>query len=281
MWRLYLIIFFTTALFKAYAKTDSLPFKIVVLPPYHIIPVLTPDTRAHQLSAIYTNNNSNKQHEIIGSMGGVFPLAHLKSKLISAQLSAAASLYTTLLRSNNAGTIINNDYLVDIYLDISLTRNFKMRTGFGHHSHHLSDDALMQQKFPTAINYVKDYYQVGLVYLTQKEMLYALLFYNHNFKTTDFDGANNYSGNTLLQFGGEKQLAQLNKHISFFAGADLKLRQELAFGSTQNIQLGIKVNNSNMRNLRWVVNYTSGYEERGQFYKSKRDFFNSGLLFQF
>jgi hypothetical protein len=280
MWRLTLFSFLIGFLFNAHAKTDSLPFKIVILPQYHIIPVLTPDTRAHQLSAIYTNSQ-NLKHEIIGSMGGVFPIAHLKSNLISAQLSAASTLYTTLLRSNNAGTIINNDYLVDIYLDISLTRNFKMRTGFGHHSHHLSDDALIKNLFPTAINYVKDYYQAGLVYLTQKEMIYALLFYNHNFKTTDFDGANNYSGNIKLQFGAEKQLVQLNKYTSIFAGTDLKLRQEIAFGSTQNIQLGLKIHNNTMRNIRWVINYTSGFEERGQFYKSKRNFFNSGLLFQF
>lgn len=261
------------------AKTDSTFFKFILLPQNHFIPVLTADTRAHQLGATY--NGSNNKHQIIGSLGGIFPLVTIKTKLISLQLSTAGTLYTTLLRKLNSGSVVNADYYADVYCDIHLTRNFKMRTGFGHTSHHLSDDALQSGLSPKANNYVKDYFTAGLVYSNLKSIVYAMLYYNHNFKTTDFDKANNYSGNTMWQFGSENNIFSISKSANLYLAGDLKLRQELGFGSTYNIQTGIKLYNNTTRCIRLAVNYTGGYEERGQFYKNKRNFFHTGLLFQF
>ncbi|MFN4084016.1 MAG: DUF1207 domain-containing protein [Bacteroidia bacterium] len=261
------------------ANADSIYFKFIALPPTHIIPVFTPDARAHQSSALYTNKDN--VNEIINSFGGVFPLVKVKSKYLVGQLSLAGTVYSTLITKFKSGYTLNNDYHVDIFFDVSLTRNFKMRLGSGHQSHHLSDDAIRRQINTTVINYVKDYFITGLVYVSDEETIYGLLHYFHSFKSNDTEKGKNFSGMIMLQGGIEKNVYRFNKYINAYAGLDVKLRQELNFGSTQNLQAGIKWQNNNLRNIRFVINFISGYDERGQYYKQIRNLVNSGIILQF
>jgi hypothetical protein len=247
------------------------------MPEKHLIPLFTADSRAHRLSIC----NVTGSREFIGSMGGIFPVLNVgnkKNQLL--QFSVASTLYTTLMRYQNGGALLNTDFFVDIFIDMKLSDRFLLRTGAGHTSQHLSDDAVKKY---TDINYVRDYLQLYGVYQLpkQKGMIYGGIIFNHNLKVTDAFNAYDLSNTPMFQFGFEHIPFQICKNGYFYWAGDIKFRGEVNYGSTKNIQAGIKLMNENKRTMRLAANYGWGYDERGQFYSQTRDYFFYGLYFDF
>lgn len=257
-------------------KEDSSKIRFTFIPDTHIIPLFTADQRAHRLS-VYSHIGTS---EFIGSMGGIFPVAQLSRKNKSMQFSVASSLYTTLLRSGKGGTLINADFFVDLFFDLKLNEKFQFRFSSGHTSQHLSDDG---SNLYTPINYVRDYFQLFSIYqiTAQHAFVYGGIILNHNLKTTDGTQAFDMSGKPSFQMGFEHVPFKISKQGSLFWGGDIKFRAENDLGTTQNIQAGIKFKNAHERVIRIAGNYSSGYDERGQFYTQQVNFVHLGFTFEF
>ncbi len=247
-------------------------YQYELLPQKHIVPLYTADSRAHRLSI----QKPFDSRGYIGSMGGIFPVASISNTKQKLQFSVASTVYTTLNRWTNRGQVINVDFFVDLFLDFQLNENFSLRSGMGHTSQHLSDDATQAGLVP--INYVRDFYQIFVNYknTSHRFFTYGGITYNHNFKTTT-----NISGFSILQVGLEHSPIKWGNHNFLYYAADFKFREESNFASTNNFQLGYKYALENSHVLRLAINQFNGLTEIGQNYKQSTTFNTIGLYFDF
>lgn len=266
------IVVICLSLSMAYAQSETPKSEWTILPGKHVIPLFTADTRAHRLSLHKPFNDPG----YIGSMGGIFPVVRLNKWGKTFQFSAASTLYTTLESYSNRGYLVNVDFFVDFFLDVKLNQSWALRGGLGHTSQHLADDAISAGL--KAINFTRDYGQAFVVYTfpKQKAFIYTGGILNTHFKT-DID----FGTELMFQIGFEHwPVKWLDNNYLYYAG-DIKFRGEQNFGTTQNIQVGYKYMRPLDHTFRFCLNYTTGYEERGQFYDQKRNFATLGIYFDF
>ena len=255
-------------------STGKSHFKL--MPASHLVPLFTADSRAHRLSI----TNVIGTGEFIGSMGGIFPVARFNKFNKTFQLSAASTLYTTLVRKFIGGALINTDFFVDIFLDMKVNDRLYLRSSTGHTSQHLSDDAAHKY---SDINYVRDYIQLFGIYHfpKQKAFVYGGIIFNHNLKTTNDTQAFDLSGRPSFQLGLEHTPFHISRTGYAYWAADIKFKGEVDFGTTENIQLGVKWISEDKRAIRIALNYGFGYDERGQFYTQKREYVYCGVYLDF
>jgi len=267
-------VFFSFSIIPFVKSQDScdLKYNFQLLPQSHIVQLYTADSRAHRLSVQKPINSRG----YIGSMGGIFPVASLSHLNKILQFSVASSAYLTLNRWDNKGQVVNVDFFVDLLFDIQLDKNFSVRSGGGHTSQHLSDDALSAGMIQ--INYVRDYYLLFFNYSSNKKQFYAYggITYNHNFKTYV-----DYSGQSIIQLGFEHSPVKWLKNNYLYYAFDLKLREESNFATSNNLQIGYKYALPMKHTARFAYNYFTGISEVGQTYKAINDFTTLGFYFDF
>lgn len=268
----WLFFIFSFPTFVKSQDSCGLKYNFQLLPQSHIVQLYTADSRAHRTSVQKPINSRG----YIGSMGGVFPVAsisHLNQKI---QFSVASSAYLTLNRWTNKGQVVNVDFFVDMLFDLQINNNFSLRTGGGHTSQHLSDDAI--QVGMISINYVRDYYLLFLNYNSNKKQFYAYggITYNHNFKTTI-----DYSRFSIFQLGFEHSPIKWQKNNYIYYAFDLKFREESNFATSNNFQIGYKYALPMKKTSRVAFNYFTGLSEVGQTYKAISDFTTLGIYFDF
>jgi hypothetical protein len=269
---LVLVIVLTTSKNNSFAQTqDSIP-KWTILPESHIVPLFTADSRAHRLSI----QKPISDNGYIASMGGIFPIFSREKNKRIIQFSGASTVYTTLRRWTDRGRLINIDFFVDLYLDFKLNDHWAIRTGAGHTSQHLSDDAI--QDGLKQINYTRDYGQVFGVYsLPQYRFFcYGGWIFNNSFKTTS-----NMSPVSMFQFGFEHSPLKWFDNNYLYYAADIKFRGEMNYKTIQNYQLGYKYARPGKHTLRGAINYSTGLDERGQFYTQYRELLTTGVFLDF
>jgi hypothetical protein len=258
---------------KTMAQQDSSSKKWDILPDKHIVPLFTADGRAHRLSLIKPFNDNG----YIGSMGGIFPLVAFTKNKHTLQFSAASTVYTTLRKWTDRGRLINVDFFVDFFLDLKLNEQWALRGGIGHTSQHLTDDAI-QDLGLVPIQYTRDYGQLFGVYTNTKYRLlcYGGWIFNGNLKTTINMGAV-----SMFQLGFEHAPIKWFDHNYIYYAADLKFRGESDYRTIHSAQLGYKYAHAGKHTFRFAAGYTGGMDERGQFYKQRRDFGTLGMYFDF
>lgn len=267
----FLLVLFCISSFAS--ANDSTSFRLKAFPSAKMVGIFSADARAHRLG--FSRNFDENSYGV--SMGNIFPVLNVKKGKTFAQLNVAGSTYLTLLRLNQAGAVLNTDYFTDIWVDFSFNSPFILRLGTGHSSQHLSDDAIQNLGYPF-LNYAKDYHQIMGIYQTHNKqfLTYAGLSFNYNFKTTS-----NISNKQLWQLGfvhypfNDKQLQ------SFFYGADIKLREELNFEHSLNLQLGYALISEFDHAIRLAFNYSQGTDERGYFHPAQRNFAHLGIYFEY
>ncbi|OFX68682.1 MAG: hypothetical protein A2X12_05665 [Bacteroidetes bacterium GWE2_29_8] len=154
-------------------------------------------------------------------------------------------------------TLYTTEYHVNGNLQISITNNLAISLGKGHTSHHLLDDAIIEEKM-TPNNFVKDFYNAYLIYYNQKykSSIYGGYSYIFHYLVDKNIGA---KGNLILGFN----INYLSKkHYDLYLASDLKFKEEHDFKSSVNIQTGIAIN----KKIRFAVNYYNGYSENGQYF---------------
>jgi len=234
-----------------------------LLPGRRIIRPFTANAVEHRMSLAKVF----EENRYIGSFGGVVPLIGLGFDGYAAQFCVAGTFYTHLSAAERQFIVANGDYYVDATIDVRLSRAFSLRTGMGHTSQHLMDDALEVTKLPRSINFVRDYVQLFAVHTNPAigGFLYAGCFYNTTFIIDE-----HLDGTMIYQAGGEGLNLSVAPMASIYVAADCKWRGESAYGTTQNYQVGIKIaREEGGRTLRCALNYRTGLEERGQFYSRR------------
>ena len=260
--------------------TDKVEFSL--LPMRHLFPVWSANSTAHRISASKIIENSN----YIGSMGGVFPLILATQDEKAVQVSIASTLYTELDRPPKHLQVINVDFFVDLFVDLRVNESLLLRSGFGHTSQHLTDDAFELLGYGHSINYLRDYFQLFGMFKTEaiKGFVYGGAYYNYKFKTQaagKYDVPDDAPNPMIYEIGTEITPFQVEASTFVYAGFDIKVRGEANFGASQNYQIGIKHVNEFGRTIRFAFNHRAGLEERGQFFVLHNTFNTFSLYFDF
>jgi hypothetical protein len=242
---------------------------ITLLPSQRIVQPFSANATEHRMSLTKVFD----ENMYIGSLGGVFPLADVAMEGYKAQFSLAGTFYTNLSAAAHQYIVTNGDYYVDAIVDISVPSALTLRLGMGHTSQHLMDDAIESEGLPHSLNYVRDYVQLFAIKDIRAigGFLYAGAFYNYAFIINT-----HRDGTMIYEAGGEALNYAFSPMLHAYLAADVKLRGESAFGTTQNYQLGLKLSpgwagsgSEGTRALRVALNYQAGLEERGQFYQRR------------
>ena len=233
---------------------------IELLPATRIIPPFTANPTEHRLSLAKVF----EENRYIAAFGAVVPLAEYSTARTTAQISIAGSFYTHLSSAEHQFIVTTGDYFVDALLDVQPSPSFALRAGLGHTSQHLMDDALEVTGLPHSINYVRDYAQLFVIHNSAAigGFLYAGCFYNYTFIINE-----HRDGTMIYELGGEALNVLIAPLVRIYIAADIKLKGESAFGTTQNYQVGLNLaRDGGGRTLRCALNYQTGLEERGQFF---------------
>jgi hypothetical protein len=251
------------------AQEKNSSYSVQLLPEEKLVQPWSADPTAHRISGI----KSFSTELFYAGFGGVLPAVTLRMDSLLFQASVAATVYSSLTFSTEHIFALTTDYFVDGFFDTKINHQWILRLGFGHTSHHLTDDAPRKYAGITSLNYARDYVSAGAVYSLPKQssFMYVMAYYNFRFKISP----EQYKVFTI-QSGGEVSLFQWSQSCQAYAGVDLKLRGELNFGSTQNLQIGIKFTGGHGQTIRIAMNYRSGLEDRGQFYSNRAEYFGAG-----
>jgi len=79
------------------------------------------------------------------------------------------------------------------------------------------------------------------------------------------------SKNWALQLGGEAGNVTVHPLVQLYCAVDLKLKQEVSWGSTQSYQIGARLFTRGLRSLRIAYTLRRGFDERGQFFDQQED----------
>ena len=216
------------------------------------------DAIAHQFSLAKHFESS----QWFGNIGGYLPVANVSLSNHTFQISAAATVFNTVIKTPGHIQVFTVDYLVDFFIDKEFSNLLTFRFIYGHLSAHFSDDGITQLNF-IPISYVRDY--IG-VHSTQnipyiKGKLYEGIFYNyHNEPVTN--------RHFTFQFGGDAGI-KLVKDITAYFAIDIKIKSEVNYGTTQSYQAGLKYPDNNDIAIRIAFTHRRGFEERGQLFNYK------------
>jgi hypothetical protein len=242
---------------EAHAQQDQ--DRIQFLPAKKIFPLFTADALTHQLSLSHITKN----RDWIGTIGGSIPIAQLSLPDALLQVSVAASTFNRLITPPGL-TVYTTDFKVDFPLDVRLGAT-AFRFALGHYSCHFEDDGI-ELLGKHSIQSIKDYYTLAAardIDLIRGHGYLAVHWIHHNVPMRDKKWA--------LQLGGEGGNIELNQYVRLYCAIDIKLKQEVAWGSTQSYQIGARLFAKDTRALRIAWTLRRGFDERGQFFDQRED----------
>jgi hypothetical protein len=229
--------------------------QIDFFPGKKIFPAFVADGLAHQLSL----SNVTDNRDWIGAVGGSVPVVQLGIRQIEMQASVAATVFSRLVKSPGHLTVHTVDYKVDFPIDVRFSA-LALRLALGHVSAHFADDGI-EQLGEKSIQYVRDY--VSLAIVRDIPMMgghvYASSDYNYNTAPVQHK-------QWLVQFGAEFGNISVEEYAQIYGAVDIKIKEEVSWGSIQSYQIGVKLFERNNHGLRVAYTFRRGFEERGQFF---------------
>jgi len=249
----FLIFFLLTIL-----SLEAQNFSLSVFPEEKLYEKYYADAISHQFSL----NKHLESNQWFGNIGSELALFNISYSDITAQISAGATVFNTLIKTPGHIQVFTVDYLVDFYGDIEIAENFFSRFIWGHLSAHFSDDGITQLNY-LPVSYVRDY--MGLHFqrkIPEKNIkLYIGGFWNfHNEPKT--------KKHFTFQFGGDYAYEIMND-VAIFSAIDIKYKSEVEFATTQSYQLGIMFPFNRDTRFRIAYTHREGFEERGQLFNKK------------
>jgi len=242
-----------------------------VFPQQRLFPRLLADGTTHQFGI----DKDLLTRQWIGHIGAMRPVVQVSFCGRAVQLGIGATVHTSILREPQVLQVVTADFSVDFPVDISLTDALVLRTGYGHYSAHLVDDGIeILQK--QSVNYAKDF-----ITLLGSFTLPVIGGQVYGGGRWDFHSLPEESKQWMMQCGLEAGNILLWPDVRLYAAIDIKLKSEVAWGSTQSYQLGFKFFEHNNSALRIAYTYRTGIDDRGQFYREKSDFSLVGVFFDF
>jgi hypothetical protein len=228
-----------------------------LFPDSTLFPRITADALEHQLSLSRITDN----REWIGAIGGAVPLAAW-GDAPRLQAGAAATVFSRLMKTPGHITVMTVDYRVDVPLEAGLPP-WVVRIAYGHRSAHYADDAI-EQLGRRSVSAVKDYLAAGVAWRPAGVPLHlygAATWNYHNEPETNLPWE--------LQAGGEVRGPAAWNLLVPYAAADIKVKQEVGWGSTQSYEAGVRIAPAGRQGLRLAWTHRRGFEERGQVYRER------------
>lgn len=237
------------------AESQNAPELVEFFPGEKIFPLFTADGLSHQFSLSRVTDNK----EWIGALGGSIPIIQLNLKDVKIQGSVAATVFNRLIKTPGHLTVYTIDYKVDIPVDIRFSE-LSVRAAVGHISCHFADDAieLLGKK---SIQHVNDYVSLAAAYDVPLIHGYVYGGFNYSYSTQPVPNKP-----WLFQIGSDFAHVKLHEDVEVYGAVDVKVREEVGWGSTRSIQLGFKFFPHSRHKLRVAYTLHMGYEDRGQFY---------------
>lgn len=232
---------------------------IEFLPATKIFPPFTADALTHQISLSHITHN----RDWIGTIGGSIPLAQLHLEDVEMQVSTAASTFNRLITPPGL-TVYTTDFKVDFPLDVRVSST-SFRFDLGHYSCHFADDGI-ELLGKHSLQSVKDYFVIAVardVELIRGHAYLAGHWLYHNVPVRN--------KNWQVQLGAEAGNIEVNRYVRLYCAIDLKLKQEVSWGSTQSYQIGARLFQRGTRALRLAYTLRRGFDERGQFFDQHED----------
>jgi hypothetical protein len=238
------------------AGEPGTPLKFRVLPEERIFPRIHASGQAHQLGI----GKDLDSRQWFGDIGGERPLFELSGGPVDVQAGIGATVHAGILRKPPLLQVVTVDFVVDFPIDIRITADLSVRTGYGHFSAHIADDGIEVLSL-RSINYAKDYltllgcYRFG----EQHAMLYAGGRYDfHTLPVVD--------KHLVAQVGGEIQPVQLFEGCRLYAAVDFRLKEETAWRAIQSYQAGCMLSGPAATAIRVAYTFRTGSDDRGQFF---------------
>ncbi len=254
--RIFYLTYFLFLLINSQLYSQNI--KLDIFPHQKIYQKYYADAISHQLSI----SKHLESRQWFGNIGANVPISDISLYHQTIQISIAATVFNTLIKTPGHIQVYTVDYLVDFFFDKQVTNNLVARFIWGHLSAHYSDDGITQlNNFP--LSYVRDYIGLHSEFFLNKinGKAYAGGFYN-------FHNEPVINKHFTFQFGFDSGV-KLSKSISTYAALDLKIKSEVNYGTTQSYQIGIKYSSDNNRALRLAYTHRRGFEERGQLFNKK------------
>jgi hypothetical protein len=252
---LLLFVLIPASLVRSQQERELIDF----FPGKKIFPSFTADPLTHQISLSHILEN----RDWIGTIGGSIPLAQVNLNDVEVQASLAGSTFNRLITPPGL-TVYTIDFKVDFPVDVRFEET-SFRFALGHYSCHFADDGI-EILGKHSIQYVKDYAMLGIardIPLIGGHAYLAGHWVYHNVPV----GNKNWA----LQLGGEGGNVSVTPFVQFYCAVDLKLRQEISWGSTQSYQIGARLFTRGLRSLRIAYTLRQGFDERGQFFDQHED----------
>ncbi len=224
-----------------------------------LFPRLVADGTGQQMS-LSKDLNSKR---IVGSIGGLQRMFQTTLFDLPLQWSVGATVYGNFIRQPDVLDVVTVDFFVDLPIDIRLSDRLVLRTGWGHYSGHLADDGI-EALGQHSINYAKDYIPIFAAFTVP-----AFKGFLYGGSRIDYFTIPERSAHFVLEGGAEFANLPISSSMNVYGAIDIKCRQEVAWGTTQSFQAGIRFIMYGPRALRFAYTYRTGADERGQFYKQR------------
>jgi len=220
-----------------------------------IFPAFIADGLEHQFSL----SNVTDNRDWIGAVGGSVPVIQLNVRQIEMQVSVAATVFSRLIKSPGHLTVHTVDYKVDFPIDVRLSA-LVLRVALGHVSGHFADDGI-ERLGEKSIQYIRDYVSLAIVHDIPLMGGHVYTSSDYNYNTAPVQHKQ-----WLVQFGAEFGNISVEDYAQIYGALDIKIKEEVSWGSIQSYQIGIKLFEQNNHGLRVAYTFRRGFEERGQFF---------------
>jgi hypothetical protein len=242
-------------LFHCSAYAEDTTSVVHFFPSKKIFPLFTADGLAHQLSLSRVTEN----HDWIGAIGGSVPAVQFNLADATLQASIAVTVFNRLVKTPGHLEVYTVDYKVDLPFDVRFER-LAVRVGLGHLSCHFADDAL-ELYGKRSIQHVNDYVTLAGAYDIPLIGGYVYAGTNYSYGTQPIQHRP-----WLLQAGAHFGNIAVHELVTLYGAVDVKVKQEVGWGSTRSVQLGARLFPNEPRGVRFAYTLRTGFEDRGQFY---------------
>jgi len=252
----------------AQGEGDTLTVRF--LPSRHLVHDFIADWTAHRFSATQLLS----PNEVQVSVGGILPLLGYDVWEMSVQLSTGASIQARLDPGRSIA-VQSSEFSIDFFvLDVQMSHDLVFRTGMSHSSHHLGDGE-SGDSAASPIDYSRDEIQVFMIHPSSffrgqvyagLRYAYALVIHHPVHKPVS------------LQIGMHLLAWSFSQELSLYGGWDIKVRQELSYGTSQRYEAGLQYTSEAGRILRFAISYSGGFDERGQFFGKHRRAAGVGII---
>jgi hypothetical protein len=266
-----LLCFLTAFLWTpAPAQTDSCASSVRFFPGEKLFPDFRADALAHGISLTKVTENA----EWIGTIGGALPLVQVDLPCAVVQGTVAVTTFNRLIKHPGHLTVVTIDYKVDFPIDLRLGA-WGFRAGPGHISCHFADDGL-ELLGKRSIQSIRDYVAIAVSRDLRVLGGYVYAGANYNYHIVPIR-----EKKWQLQCGFEAGNLPLGSWGRAYGAVDLKLREDAAWGATQEYQVGVKVFPREQYALRVAYTHRAGMEERGQYFLDRATVNLVGLYLDF